>query len=101
MTKPLTTRTPPTLCAHCGYMVDAASAAGDTRPEPGDWTVCLRCGGVLTFDDTLRPVLPALGAYDALRISDPEFYAEIEQASADARRMAARGGWIPDRGHQA
>lgn len=94
-----TTRVPDALCPHCGYRVDSASALGDAaRPDPGDWSVCLRCGGVLMLDAALRPVLPAFGAYEALRITNPRLYAKIERTRAGIRILAAEGNWIPDRG---
>ena len=96
-----TTRLPPSLCPHCGYAMDAASALrADAVPEPGDWTVCLACGGVMQFDASLRPALPALGAYEALRLSHPQHHAAIERASRLAREQR-RTDPIPESGGRA
>jgi hypothetical protein len=52
----MTTRVPETNCPACGKAFNAATAAvGDAVPKPGDWTLCIECGVVLTFDPTLRP----------------------------------------------
>lgn len=96
-----TTRTPATLCPHCGYAMDAASSMqGEAVPDPGDWSICLRCAGVLQFDATLRPGLPALGAYEALRLADPEHWEAIEAERHKARTLQ-RIAPIPDRGGKA
>jgi len=49
---------PGRFCLRCGYSVDAASNLfGKGRPDPGDVTICLSCGGLLQFTegDNLQP----------------------------------------------
>lgn len=47
--------TPPTFCLPCGYFMDHASAVtGKGEPTPGDITICINCGAVHTFTDSLR-----------------------------------------------
>jgi hypothetical protein len=42
-------------CKACGYRTDAATSVGsDAKPKPGDFTVCIRCGHVMAFDDKLK-----------------------------------------------
>jgi hypothetical protein len=37
-------------CPSCGDILDAAtSVEGDARPEPGDLTICFRCGHLMAF----------------------------------------------------
>lgn len=44
----------PRPCPVCGYVCDRATAVtGNESPQPGDWTVCLRCGEILRFDEQL------------------------------------------------
>jgi hypothetical protein len=51
-----TTRVPETNCPACGARFSAATAAiDDAVPKPGDWTLCIECGVVLAFDETLTP----------------------------------------------
>ena len=48
------TELPASECVYCGARHDAASAVGDVgRPKPGDVTVCIKCGGLLAFDDRM------------------------------------------------
>jgi hypothetical protein len=53
-----TTRTPATLCGTCGYLLDAAGPViaedRDAKPEKDDFTLCMNCGAVYTFDEALR-----------------------------------------------
>lgn len=44
----------PDKCKFCGYKIDCAHTPfGKRRPVPGDISVCLKCGNVHFFDDTL------------------------------------------------
>jgi hypothetical protein len=42
-------------CPSCGKHLDACSGveAGGRSPSPGDITICLYCGHVMAFSDTL------------------------------------------------
>lgn len=44
-------------CPRCEYRADAASAAdgSSARPEPGDITLCLRCGCPMEFAEDMVP----------------------------------------------
>jgi hypothetical protein len=47
---------PTELCPACRHVLDRISNAGPDRepPAPGDWTWCIYCVTLLTFDDNLR-----------------------------------------------
>lgn len=95
------TRTPTALCPTCGYTVDAASSlAGNHKPEPGDWSLCLRCAAVNVFDAALRLAPPGFGAYEALRFDDPKLWQHIERARVGIRCLQETHP-IPDRGGHA
>lgn len=53
-------RQPPQACPHCKAIHDAASElggmsdTGESEPSPGDFSICLRCGGILSFNDQLQ-----------------------------------------------
>jgi hypothetical protein len=47
-----TTETPGCICVHCGH--EHSHTTGDGTPGPGDFTLCIRCGGLNVFDDHLR-----------------------------------------------
>jgi len=51
----MTTRLPEAECLRCRKKVDAAScvADGGAAPEPGDVTICIFCGYLMTFADDL------------------------------------------------
>ena len=42
-------------CPACAKVLDASTnTTGDTAPSPGDITICIGCGAVLTYRDGLR-----------------------------------------------
>lgn len=50
----MTTLVPTCDCPHCGSSLDAVTPMDhDSRPEPGDVTLCVCCGGASEFDDDL------------------------------------------------
>jgi len=51
----MTTRLPEAECLRCRKKVDAASGVADDGavPEPGDVTICIFCGYLMTFADDL------------------------------------------------
>lgn len=53
--EPHETRLTPCLCPHCGALLDAASDLGRLRrrPNPGDVSLCIHCGGWMVFTDDL------------------------------------------------
>ena len=45
---------PPNPCLSCGHVNDGAlSLDSEQRPKPGDVTLCVRCGFVMSFDENL------------------------------------------------
>jgi hypothetical protein len=48
-------RTTPSLCPHCGKLLDGVTCLEDDAitPKPGDFSVCFGCSALLTFDETL------------------------------------------------
>ena len=62
-------RTPTSGCPVCGTTLDAASGIATARaPEPGDVSVCLYCGTMLTWAEDM-----------ALVQIDPTTWAEIQR----------------------
>lgn len=53
---------PPSQCVECGKKMDMASGRGAT-PEPGDFTLCIRCGSLNVFDVDLTLRRPTLDEY--------------------------------------
>ena len=48
------TRIPETKCPNCGNRHTACGPLeGEWTPDPGDWSVCLKCGHVRTFAEDL------------------------------------------------
>lgn len=49
----------PAKCPACGYVLDAASNVdGATAgPAPGDLTVCIGCGTILAFTESMQMVV--------------------------------------------
>lgn len=89
------TRLFPTLCPHCGHLLDAATGfEDDAKPSPGDFSLCINCIEPLRFDDNLRPVGFAPGEYEALAQTHPREHAEMEHARRVARSIPA--AWQDD-----
>lgn len=87
------TRTPASLCPHCGAMITAASDSGlgptnRNEPKPGDASMCLECGEFLIFDQELKVRLPNDDEVKALD-ADPRV-----QRMRRARRALERAGRI-------
>lgn len=81
---------PINLCPSCGARFSRASGLNHmSAPKPGDVTICISCGTVLCFDETLRTKL-AKG--DDLADLEPEQVDLIQRAQALIRaRLAAEG----------
>ena len=46
---------PLNVCLKCGYSMDRASQInGIKAPKTDDFTICIRCGELLVFDEALR-----------------------------------------------
>lgn len=47
---------PPSACPSCGHLMDAAMCISKPagRPEPGDLSLCLKCGEILVYADQLK-----------------------------------------------
>jgi hypothetical protein len=46
------TRLEPSNCCECGKVLDACG--GPSRPEAGDYTMCMYCGSLNIFDEGLK-----------------------------------------------
>ena len=72
------TRVTPALCPFCAHTLDTMSdVVGSAKPAPGDWSICLRCAGLLVVGSDLRPVKPALGLYEAACAADSALAAKV------------------------
>lgn len=46
---------PKSACTACGYGVDLATCVGSDRaPQPGDITLCIKCGHIMAFGDDMQ-----------------------------------------------
>jgi hypothetical protein len=51
----------PSFCPKCFHMLDAATnMEGPEKPEPGDYTVCIRCASVLRWNPDMQLELSSL-----------------------------------------
>jgi transcription initiation factor IIE alpha subunit len=78
---------PESRCPQCDYKLTGASVAHGTNqpPQPGDTSICLNCGQVLTYlDGTLLRKATA----DEIRelMQEPKAWATIEKAQMFIRR---------------
>lgn len=84
-------RVPTSTCTSCGYAMDAATGFGPEPPAEGDFSVCFRCGEMLTYlaDLTVRRVSNA----EIMRLcrDEPDTATRLwEMSGAIIRRRAGR-----------
>ena len=74
-----------TACPYCGYYLDAATAVEDQgRPEEGDLSVCLKCTGVLIYNEHGKPCVLTDAERDALPADD---LATLQRVQTAIRRQ--------------
>jgi len=75
-------------CPKCSKFINAATAVeGDSRPEPGDVTVCIGCSGMLQYDSNMK--LKELSLQE-LASMDDEARTELLKAVAIVQSMMRR-----------
>lgn len=73
------------VCPICGHAFDAhASVDSDEAPQPGDFTVCIKCAGWLKFGVDLK--LCQLAAADILSM-EPETHTQLRRISRAVRAV--------------
>jgi hypothetical protein len=76
-----TTRVPPMLCLGCGLTNTAATGVDNaSAPDPGDVTVCIHCGHIMAFDETLH--LRELTVQEQIAIAGDKRILAIQRARA-------------------
>ena len=73
--------TPDGNCFTCGHKFDVSSG-GERKPKPGDFSICINCGELGVYDDSLRIVPPT--EEDLLQAPLVEI-AQIQKALREAR----------------
>jgi len=83
------TRTPESKCLYCGAPFSAAtSLAGDYVPEPGNLTVCIKCGSVHMIADDMT-VRALTQDETAELLAQPELIAAIARTVRAVRMVRA------------
>ena len=56
-------------CPYCGYVSDHAGTIEEHKagPKEGDVSVCLKCGGICLFDESLNIVKPTEEEFHQIR----------------------------------
>ena len=54
MSEPSTASIPESPCRTCGAIVEFATTKDDSRPSPGDLSICFYCRTLSVFGDDLR-----------------------------------------------
>lgn len=90
MPKSNSVRVPATHCPHCQAKLSGAAHFDfetTVRPKPGDFSVCLKCAGMLRFGAGLK--LEALSVADFWQLPALE-RAQIDQMRRKVRRLLLR-----------
>lgn len=89
------TNLPESQCPTCGYKVGAASVGADVcesnnprHPQPGDLSICFKCGELLVFGRDLRLSLASIN--DVIDLDKKEF-GIIEMHQAKIRKERPMG----------
>jgi hypothetical protein len=84
----LTTRTPECNCPYCGHKFDRVSSIREPRaPRPGDFTLCIKCGLLMAFDQELR--VRGLNLEDLKALKDPSLQDIVARTAAAIRHTQA------------
>jgi hypothetical protein len=84
------TRGPETHCLNCGKLVDAGTGVGHQRqPRPGGIALCLYCGHLQAYDDTLK--MRPLTDEEMIYVAGDEVILAIQKA----RELMAKHGVKP------
>jgi hypothetical protein len=77
------------FCPQCGYKLDAsihAKGEDPNPPKPGDASVCINCGQVLTYETDCRLRKATVRDIGELMSGNPEGWATIEKAQMFIRQ---------------
>lgn len=85
--------TTPQLCPICGYTLEGhTNTSGSGGPEPGDFTICMACAGILRYDVGLKVYAITLDEVPE------ECRAQVEKVvDATKTLKTAYPGWNPYR----
>lgn len=80
-------------CPSCSYIHDALTDArgGVEKPSPGDYTVCLNCAALLTFQDDLSIKLMS---EEEKQLVNPEDMVFIHKVQSTIRSLPEYGKLI-------
>lgn len=76
-------------CPQCNYKLDGSThvhGGEPSLPKPGDASVCINCGQVLTYDTDCRLRKATVKDIGELMTESPEAWAVIEKAQLFIRR---------------
>jgi hypothetical protein len=84
---------PLSACTNCGYVLDGATGVaeddhkGDLVPDPGDFTICVYCGHLMIFTDTLT--MRDLTKDEMIKVAGDKRMIAIQEARARVLRNRA------------
>ena len=75
-------------CVICGYEADCATCVDEegARPSPGDWTLCLKCGEILIFEEGGKTKVPTIADFISLSQRNPDIEAQLVKAQQVIRK---------------
>ena len=69
------------VCPYCGASIDRSPNPNlEDLPAAGDLMLCIRCAGVLVFDDLMRPQATSADELEAIYERAPEMREEVDKA---------------------
>lgn len=79
------TELPRCICPHCGNEFARACHVDNTRPKPGQLTLCMRCGEVAEFGPNLELVKPTEEKLSKLSLVSLQRGYQIRSALLDSK----------------
>ena len=72
---------PMCLCPTCGYKRSRVTCPYDSKskPRPGDFAICLKCGEILVFDKDIRTRIAELNDMMSLLPPEDKMIVEIQK----------------------
>jgi predicted transcriptional regulator YdeE len=88
---------PEVRCARCNHLTDAATGIDQAvRPEPGDITICIRCGVIEQFNESMELVEMPYAELQKFVLEHPEPGLTMLRASQRIREAWMEAGYPMD-----
>lgn len=86
----LDSKIPPSPCPYCDASFDRAGSPDGGIPEPGDYSVCIRCASLLKFGENMELLPVSQEEINACSKLDPTFMDNMKAMQNAVRNVDRR-----------